>query len=119
MLEGSPEQSWGEYHKGVHDVTVAFLEAQKPVKPDTHGGEGNARKMEGREKEREEEREGGRRGGRKGMCRALYVHLMSFMGRRIARNWYIGSSSRHRATRLTDRRMKSNLMNSTMSKVRT
>ena len=114
MLEGSPEQSWGEYHESVHDVTVTFLEAQKPVKPDTHGGEGNARKMEGREKEREEER-----GGRKGMCRALYVHLMSFMGRRIARNWYIGSSSRHRATRLTDRRMKSNLTNSTMSKVRT
>ena len=62
MLEGSPEQSWGEYHKGVHDITVTFLEAQKPVKPDTHGGEGNARKLE-----EEREGEGGRerRRGRK------------------------------------------------------
>ena len=47
----------------------------------------------------------------------LCVHLMSFMGRRVARNWYIGSSSRHKATRLMERRTKSNLMMDIASKV--
>lgn len=37
----------------------------------------------------------------------FHAYLMSLMGRRVARMWYIGS--KHRPTRLTESRTKSNL----------